>query len=253
MGRAFRLSVALIHRDQGEVIDNGSPEPFTPSITGNPGRGELSFLPRFERRYTALELTFGGHLGQRAELYGSYVLSKSWGNYPGVYDSDNEAENSHSNLILDFPEQVPNSWGRLPNDRPHVFKLFGSSWVTRQLAVGMSGILQSGTPLNELGAIKQLPAFDIFLQPRGSAGRASVLWDLNARVTYVMAMPGGIAPRLVLDVFHIGSPRHAVTYDQVHYQDVDDSGNQILPNPTYLTPTRYQSPMSARLGVVADF
>jgi hypothetical protein len=64
---------------------------------------------------------------------------------------------------------------------------------------------------------------------------------------------GRIAPRLMLDVFHLGSPRRAVTFDQVHYQDVDENGNQILPNPNYLRPTRYQPPMSVRLGLVADF
>jgi outer membrane receptor protein involved in Fe transport len=254
VGKALRIGLRAVHRDLGEAIDNGAPAPFAPGFTGNPGRGDLAFLPRFERNYSALEFTLGVRLGQRAEFSGSYVLSRSWGNYPGLYDSDIEGANPHSNLILDFPEQVPNSWGRLPNDRTHVFKLFGSARLTRDLTAGVFAAWQSGTPLNELGAIHQLPAFDIFLRPRGSAGRGPDLWDLSFRGTYVIPIQlGRIVPRLVLDVLQVGSPRRAVSFDQVHFQDADQSGNQILPNPNYLRPTRYQPPMNARFGLIVDF
>ena len=120
--------------------------------------------------------------------------------------------------------------------------------------MGVFASLQSGTPLNEFGALPNLPASDVFLSPRGSVGRAPTLWDLNLRGTYLLPISNKtIAPRLVLDIFHVGSPRRAVSFDQVHYQDVDATGNQILPNPNYLRPTRYQPPMSARLGLIAAF
>jgi hypothetical protein len=221
---------------------------------GNPGRGDLDFLPPFKRRYTAIELTLGGRLSRGVELSAAYVLSRSWGNYPGLYDSDIEGENPNAPQSSGFPEQVPNSWGPLPNDRPHVFKLFGSAQMTRQLALGLFATWQSGTPLNEFGALPNLPASDVFISPRGSAGRTPSHWDLNFRGTYILPdLAGGVSSRIVLDVFHVGSPRRAVSFDQVHYQDVDASGNQILPNPNYLRPTRYQSPMSARLGLIASF
>jgi hypothetical protein len=244
LARALRLGVRLVHRNLGQAIKGD----------GNPGRGDLSFLPQLKRRYTALELTVGGHIGRRAEFSGSYVLSRSWGNYPGVYDSDIEGENPNVPQGFGHPEQFHNSWGRLPNDRPHVFKLFGSAQATRDLTLGVFATWQSGTPLNEFGALRGFPANDVFLSPRGTVGRTPALWDINLRGTYALPVgTGKIAPRLVLDVFHLGSPRRAVSFDQVHYQDVDENGNQILPNPNYLRPTRYQPPMSVRLGLVADF
>jgi hypothetical protein len=58
--------------------------------------------------------------------------------------------------------------------------------------------------------------------------------------------------RLILDVQHIGSPRSAVRYDQFHYTCLD-GGNQACPNARYGEPTNYQSPMTARVGVLLDF
>ena len=55
-------------------------------------------------------------------------------------------------------------------------------------------------------------------------------------------------PRLLLDIFNVGSPRQALLYDQRHYLD----NAQTSVNPNYAV-TRYQPPMSARVGVVVDF
>jgi hypothetical protein len=254
IGRALHLSVRFVHRTLGEAISSGSPGLGQPFFVGNPGRGNLSFLPRFVRRYTAVELKLGGGLNRWMELYGSYVWSRNRGNYPGLYDSDVEGENPNSPQASGFPEQVPNSTGPLPNDRPHVAKLFGSARVSRELSLGVSASWQSGTPLNEFGAMAGLPASDVFLSPRGSVGRTPSLWDLNLRGIYALPIaPAGTGSRLILDIFHIGSPRRAVSVDQVHYRDVDENGTQILPNPNYLKPTRFQPPMSVRLVLIADF
>jgi hypothetical protein len=254
VAKAVKVGVRGVYRTLGEAISHGHPDVSSPGgFMGNPGRGALDFLPPFKRRYTAIELTLGGRMSRGVELSAAYVLSRSWGNYPGLYDSDIEGENPNAPQSSGFPEQVPNSWGPLPNDRPHVFKLFGSAQLTRQFQLGVFATWQSGTPLNELGALPNLPASDVFLSARGSAGRAPSLWDLNFRSTYALPPAGSVASRIVLDVFHVGSPRRAVSFDQVHYQDADPSGNQILPNPNYLRPTRYQPPMSARLGLLADF
>jgi hypothetical protein len=56
-----------------------------------------------------------------------------------------------------------------------------------------------------------------------------------------------------LDLFHVGSPRRAVTFDQVHYAAIDETGNQTGANVNYGTVTQYQPPISARLGVVVAF
>jgi hypothetical protein len=93
------------------------------------------------------------------------------------------------------------------------------------------------------------------LVPRGSAGRLPSLWDLNMRFAYGMPFWnfGQLRPRLILDLFHVASQKQVVMQDQLHYNDLDASGNPVFPNPSYGMPTKFQPPMSVRLGMEVNF
>lgn len=54
-------------------------------------------------------------------------------------------------------------------------------------------------------------------------------------------------------MYHLFSGRKAVDYDQIHYFNKDDDGNQIDPNPNYGMATRYYPPTTARLGLEVTF
>ena len=144
--------------------------------------------------------------------------------------------------------------GLLSNDRTHVFKFFGSYRLPFGLSAGAFFIWQSGTPLSEIGTSAIFVGFPKYLQ-RGTVGRTPAIADLNLRIAYQVRNAFGtkIAPRVVLDLFHIGSKRKPVTYDQFHYWGVDEFGNQADPNPLYLHPTSYFPPMSGRLGLEVNF
>jgi hypothetical protein len=58
---------------------------------------------------------------------------------------------------------------------------------------------------------------------------------------------------MIQDFFHIASERKPVEIVQRHYFNVDQNGNPVDPNPNYGVPTRYQSPMSIRLGMEINF
>jgi len=109
--------------------------------------------------------------------------------------------------------------------------------------------------LNEFGGLYPVEPWRILLQPRGSAGRTPSILDLNLRLTYDLArvIPRLRNLRMILDVFHIGSRRTPVNYDQVHYFNRDPMGNQMNPNPNYGLATRFHPPMSVRLGFEIGF
>jgi hypothetical protein len=220
-------------------------------LLGVPGRGALSFLPFPERHYTAVEISVEGtwrRLGYRA----SYVLSRTYGNYTGLYSSDTYTGSPGQNLGLFYWFQAPNSTGLLPNDRPHVLKLVGSYQVSRALGAGGFFSIMSGTPLNDFGAG---PDSDVpsFLAPRGSRGRTPAVLDFNVRLSYQWNLMRGAPARLVIDMLHIGNPQTTVRQDQRHWRTVDAQGNQSSLNPDYLRATAFQPPMAARLGVEVGF
>jgi hypothetical protein len=181
----------------------------------------------------------------------SYVLSKNYGNYEGLFDAITHSEFPNENSALNNPSLAPtNTTGLLPNDRTHLFKFSGSYRLSFGMVFGVSFIAQSGTPLSDFAALW----YGIkFLSPRGSEGRTPSIWDLNARVMYELNFLSSWQTKLILDVFHIASQQEAVDISQFHYWDLDENGNPTNPNPSYGKAYRYQRPMSVRLGIEVNF
>lgn len=255
LGARLKGRLRGVHRRLGWGIEDGELAATGELVLGNPGRGRLGHLPRMKRSYSAIEVSLQGQVSERLWVLGSYVLSRSSGNHTGLYNSDFGYPFPNANGAFDIPELLRKADGPLPNDRPHVLKLNGGYQFPFGLSVGTSFVAQSGTPINELGGIPgRSILYKQFLVPRGTAGRTPASWDLGFRLTYMANRPVvGVMPGVLLDVYHVGSPRRALAVDQFRFFTTDSLGNQSGPNPNYRRPTRYQPPMSARLGAVLRF
>ena len=250
LGGVYRVGLRGTYRTMVSVVDDGSDSAGN-FFVGNPGRGALSNLPRARRDYTALELTLERSAGPLTFL-ASYVLSRNWGNYTGLYQTDALAlhEGNYSQQF-DWPEQSVNATGLLPNDRTHVVKFMGSYRFPVGLTVGTSAILASGEPLSEYGTASVGYPYWTFVVPRGTAGRTPAVFNADLRLAYELPARLGsrLRSRVLLDVFNVGNRRQPLTYDQTHYTLPDQGGV----NPNYGAVTEYQAPLSARVGMVVDF
>jgi hypothetical protein len=254
IGRQLRGGVRGVFRRLRWAVDDAFNPDDGAYHLGNPGRGNLAFTPQARRRYSALVLTLEKPRGHRFDFLVSYVLSRSWGNYEGLYDFQQQVAFPNTSSLFDFPAQYPNSAGLLPNDRTHVVK-FSAAYRFPGITVGTAISWASGMPRNELGATPIGGPFYVFLRERGSAGRTSSVFDANLRVTYALHSwsHGGIRPKLHLDLFHLGNARTVVRRDDVHFIGLDENGAQAVVNPVYNRPEVFQPPMSARLGISLDF
>jgi hypothetical protein len=254
LGAASRITVRGMYRHLRSNYQWGfDPSRTPPWALGTPGQGSFDFLPAPKREYTALEIAAQGVMwGIRYRA--SYVLSRTWGNYPGLYSSDQSVANPGMNTAQLWVGQAPNSSGLLPNDRTHVAKLSGAYAFGAGLEVGAFLTAESGSPINEFAADPDGGIFaPDFLVARGSAGRTPALWNVDFRLAYVLPLRSGPQGRIVLDALHVGNPRIATRVDEVHFTTRDDSGNPASPNPQYRQPVAYQAPMAARLGVEITF
>jgi hypothetical protein len=253
---SLSLSLRAVLRAHGDAVQIGF-DTLGVLVMGNPGRGALAHFPFPDRTYHALELTLERAMGARSPwVRASYVLSRTHGNYPGLYGSDWSLDFGHVGPLYFTPEQHLNGTGFLPNHRRHVLKLFGAQPIGSRIVVGTSFLLASGTPLSEYGAIPAFgPPFRGLVSQRGTVGRTPTIWDLSFRAAYDLPSPWGpaIRTRLLFDLEHVGNPRTAVDYDQIHYTCLDDKGNQACPNAGYGRVIQYQPPMSARLGAEMGF
>ncbi len=222
---------------------------------GNPGRGSLSMYPAPVRTYTGLEFTLRRTLDANPWLLFSYVLSRCEGNYPGLFNSDFEVRLPNASKSFDYPENMVNADGLLPNDRPHVLKLAASYAFDFGLKCGIFVVWQSGTPLSEFGGSRAGGFNYNFLRQRGTAGRTPSIFDANMRLTYDLPEEylSAVRVRLVADVTHIASDRTPVDYEQIRFFNVDANGVQINPNPLYGQSTKFLPPMSLRVGAEVMF
>ncbi len=247
----FKLTLKGTYRYLPQTVEDGFDFNLNHFIIGNPGTPSLSFFPKLYRIYKSLEVTLESLNYENYYFMISYVLSRNYGNYSGLFEDGAVQPNTSS--LPDVPFHIPNNTGLLPNDRTHVFKFSGSYSLGFGLTIGTSFLWETGTPLTEFG--QDYFGQDYFVSPRGTAGRTPALWDLNFRFTYDFGniFNSSFNPRLKLDLFHVFSQRTPVNYDQVHYMNLDENEKPINPNPNYLTPIAYQLPFTARLGLEVNF
>ena len=255
MGKSWKAGIRGIYREVGEVIEPSVLPEYLPNlilVLGNPGKGRLAHLPEPERSYMALEFTVENTFGRKLHMASSYVLSESRGNNSGVYNAD--AGNPHAHVSNQFLliEQI--SEGLLPNDRTHVFKMYGSYAFDFGFTAGGFFTWQSGTPLCEFGGTWAGPDMYSHLVPRGTAGRTSSIWDASLRLSYKIAPANGrlsgTSTRLLLDVFHLFGQGEATYIDQVHYYGGPVADPETYgPNPNYGRAKAYQPQMTIRFGL----
>ena len=253
--RDLKITTVGRYRKLREVVEDSEYPPGSGEfILGNPGHDPLTAYPSPQRDYLSLEVVIEKSWSDKLNLLASYVLSRSYGNYVGGFVQDlGGLAMANVSPAFDKVDLFTNATGLLPNDRTHMFKLNASYRLDAGLTCAASFLLGSGTPLSEYA--RRLDGYEIHLVPRGSAGRLPAVWDLNLRFTYTVPFwtANQIRPRLVLDLFHIASQKQAVAQDQYHYYGVDENGNPIYPNENYGEPTKFQPPMSVRLGMEVNF
>jgi carboxypeptidase family protein/TonB-dependent receptor-like protein len=257
IGSRVVVGVSGIHRNLKESI-TAAFRPDRVFAGGNPGRGELSHLPRSRRKYWALDFSVRVD-GARLQSSVSYVLSRTRGNYPGLFVAEagglrGGSLGPNNSQLTYFPAQPVNGYGPLPNDRTHVFKVSSSFAATDALNVGVFFVARSGIPLSELGRVTGGFNAPIFLSPRGSEGRTPSTWDLNFRFAYRMPAAGG---RVVVDLLHLGNPQSVVNVDQRRFSGAKGSpfapfdvlvANQVGARAGFATPIGFQPPFQLRVG-----
>ena len=175
---------------------------------GNPGEGATATTPTSGltkpfptpkplRVYDAMELSITRRFANRWLGSASYVLSRLYGNYPGLSNTDEvrtptlgityaNAQNQNGSVVRNG-DAASRAWdldeilwdahghldtrGLLPTDRTHVFKLYGSytfKWGTEIAGNFYAG---SGTPLSTYAwTINTIP---VFVNGRGDLGRTA--------------------------------------------------------------------------------
>jgi hypothetical protein len=231
--------------DQGALV-NGDEAYFY----GNPGEGSTSETPtsgatapfptpKPKRDYNAMELSLTRRYSNRWLFSASYVLSRLYGNYPGLSNTDEVRSPTlgitYSNAKNDAGTAVRNgdaasrAWdldeilwdshghldpqGPLPTDRTHVGKLYVSYTFKWGTEIAANFYVGSGTPLSTyVWTINTIP---VFVNGRGDMGRTRPLTQTDMMLAHEIKLPGeGRSIRFeanVINLFNQKTERHRFT------------------------------------------
>lgn len=231
--------------------------------------GEQLGLPKIERNYRALEFTVEREYVNGWSLQGSYVISRSDGNTEGGPKSDIGQDDTGLTQDFDTAGLTDGTNGRLPNDRRHVLKLFGSYDITDQISVGANFTAASG---RAFGCIGTHPTDDIAVQfgaasffckldennrpssdapsrftPRGSVLESEWTKQLDLSINFYPKLEnflGDAKLNIRVDIFNVFN-----THDVTDLQERGEFGSGAI-RPTFGDPTGFLQPRTVRLSAL---
>jgi hypothetical protein len=292
VGRDITLGTRGIYRAMVNVIEDGSfddgdtyfifnPGRIGPGTTeqaacaGDPATGRApQCFGRAQRFYRAIEFTATKRFTNNFQFIASYVFSSLIGNYEGLFRNDNGQSDPNITSLFDLQSLLANTYGRLPNDRPHQFKFNGSYRTPFKLLVSGNFYAQSGVPFNQLIPHPIYGNNEGFAVTRGTAivptvsavqagfpntvesigdHRTPTTMNLDLGVYYPIRVGEGKELRLTGDWFNVFNSQRAVTLDQTFSINSGVTGVPAVPNPFWGSALLVQAPSAFRFGAKFTF
>ncbi|HXQ72525.1 MAG TPA: TonB-dependent receptor, partial [Pyrinomonadaceae bacterium] len=229
---------------------------------------------RAQRFYRAVEISANKRFTNNFQFIASYVFSSLIGNYEGLFRNDNGQSDPNITSLFDLQSLLNNTYGRLPNDRPHQFKFNGSYRTPFKLLVSGNFYAQSGVPFNQLvphpiygnnegfGVIRGTaiiptvsasePGFPNTVESIGST-RSPTTMNLDLGVYYPIRVGEGKELRLTGDWFNVFNSQRAVTLDQTFSINSGVTGVPATLNPFWGSALLVQAPSAFRFGAKFTF
>jgi outer membrane receptor protein involved in Fe transport len=284
----FVLGMRGIYRNYVNIIEDGSFDDGETYFLFNPGRrgnGETTedkacanpavgcFGPA-RRYYRGLEFTATKRFAQNYQFIASYTYSSLIGNYEGLFRNDNGQSDPNITSLFDLVSLLGNTYGRLPNDRPHQLKFNGSYQTPFKLMVSGNFYMQSGSPFNQLIPHPVYGNNEGFGVPRGTAivpavtgsqagfpnvvqsvGGSRTPWTHNLDLGFYLPLKLGEKKelRFTADWFNVTNTQRAVTLDQTFQLNSGVTGVLPVTNPYYGSALLIQPPSQWRFGAKFSF
>jgi hypothetical protein len=273
IARNLTVGARGIYRWQGDVIEDGSFDDGDTYFLFNPGRRYagsteeaacsdpmIGCFGRARRYYRAIEFTATKRFTNNWQFITSYVYSSLIGNYEGLFRNDNGQADPNITSLFDLVSLLANTYGRLPNDRPHQFKFDGSYRWPFRLTTSASFRASSGIPFDALVPHDVYGDDEGFGVPRGTAinpltgsNRTPRNYNLDFGAYYSLPVAEGKELRFQFDWFNMTNTQRAIRQDVTKLNTAGSPGVPDIDNPFYGTGTIFQYPSAVRLGVKFKF
>lgn len=227
------------------------------------GSFQAKNLPYARRRYRGVTLDVTKRFSHNWSANASYTYSKLSGNFDIDY-ADIAVFNT-SSILEDAPgiwTDEPNRYGRLSQDRPHIFKLFASYEFPFGLSTGGALRIQSGKAWEARG-MDGNGSFYRYLESAGSR-RLPTQTTFDLLLAYNLKVTSAANVRVEARVLNAFNQQTVTSVDRVQYLDsfVDAPNDAPLfmgpqgttrPNAGFGNATGYATARRLLLSAIVDF
>jgi hypothetical protein len=214
-------------------------------------------MPKAKRTYDAMELSIAKRFGGGYLFNASYVYSRLYGNYSGLQSTDeirpatlgyafggNQAflsqtyrPGGNANRYFDLDEAIFDAhghdglYGRLPTDRPHVFKFYGSKMFKFGTELGGFFRATSGTPMTtQVNTINGIP---MYVEGRGDMGRTPIFNQTDLLIAHELKLGTSETKKLrfefnMINLFN--QKTNVYTMDRYNQEELVDSNGLPMGN-----------------------
>ncbi len=261
-----RLGATFTRRYLNRWVEDLSRDEGNTFILANPGYGAASDFHKAIRNYTAVTFYFTKAFSELWLAQLSYTYTSLKGNLSGLYRHDTGQLDPNISSDFDLRSLLINRIGPLPGDgsqiKLHLAKQF---FITgrQSLVVGGNFTTRQGDPITYTGLHPLYGPGEIYLLPRGSAGRTPWISSVDLRLAYSLNFDNDRALTVSLDIFNLLNFQRATRVDQnytfsainplLNGSPADLANTGAVPNPNFKYPTAYQPPRDIRLGARFTF
>ena len=198
-----------------------------------------------------------------------YTWSYLWGNFSGLASTDEfgrqspNTERYWDNWILHRDQNLNETTGKLPTDRPHQFKLYGSYTFDWGLTVGLYSFAMSGTPISLMAGINNLQGYypigrfthgrtplftrtDLYLEYNLTLGnRYRLQFNANASNLFNQRIVQAKHPYYNRQTVYLDDETLLAGYD--YKEEIEKAGVQL--NPMFMMDLGHTNGIEVRLGV----
>lgn len=292
VGGAIVIGAQGIYQAMNNVIEDGSFNDGDTYFILNPGRlgpgtfetaacaGDVATgrapqcLGRAQRFYRAVEINARRRLKNNFLFTTAYTYSSSIGNLSNLVQTDEGQPNFSISPLFDSQSLLVNTYGRLPNDRPHVFLFSGLYETPFKLTIAGIFSAKSGVAFNALVPHPIFGNNEGFLVPRGTAivpsvsptqpgfpnvvesignHRAPTTMNLDLGAHYTFRFGERVRLRLNGDWLNVFNRQRAFTLDQTFTVNSGVPGIPSVANPFYGSALGIQTPSAFRFGAKLTF
>ncbi len=257
----IQLGARLVHKELKRSIEDigflypGIGEVY---VIGNPGEGitagatdEGLFFPKPQRDYDALEFTFDKRFADNWSLRAYYTLSRLYGNYSGLANSDEmnavyspraavgagarrspNVSRLYDSVFGYYDENGDHVYGELPTNRTHQIGAQFLYSFPIGFNVGVNQYIGSGTPLTTYGTVPIGNEF--YPYGRGDLGTTSWITQTDLSLFYTLTFGRGMGLTFGLTVLNLFDQDTVTsTWNKTAEQDVPITADDVMTGYSY--------------------